>query len=242
MTKSVVIVTTTAYALQSEYEHVRANLTLALFQEAVALGYSVICIDDASHADFRKKIPSEVHVSPQRVRGIGNARRQCIAAGVESGAEIIVYVDPEKSPFIAFLESCLAPLYAGTADFVVPARRSLTGYPLFQQYGEQFINAYWAELTGTSFDVSFGPRCFTRDLAYLFLEYDGAYGDKWDSIFIPVMRAVKEKVRMASVVTDFVYPASQRKIEAHDLYFYDKRLEQVNNLVSAFCSYWNTYL
>jgi hypothetical protein len=239
MSHSIVLVTTTYYTYKTEYERVRAKLFWDLVKKAHRAGYLVIAVDAGSAPEFLDVAHTlPVTLIPQREGSLGVARRQCIEAGVASGRNIIVYTDPEKNSFVSEIEKSVQPLIDGVCDFVVPRRRSMESYPRFQAYSERFINLYWKELTGWDLDITFGPRCFQRELADLFLTYEGRYGDKWDSIFIPVMRGLKDGVRISEVEVDFVYPASQRDVEENDLYFYDKRLEQVNNLITAFKAYW----
>ena len=54
-------------------------------------------------------------------------------------------------------------------------------------------------LTGREFDIWFGPRLFNKKTSKYFLDYNGEYGDKWESIFIPVMDALHNNKKIIIV-------------------------------------------
>ena len=84
----------------------------------------------------------------------------------------------------------------------------------------------------------FGVRIFKRDLAHYFLEYRGEYGDKWDSLFIPIINALADKRKIKSIEIDYVHDSLQTKDEENSLDFYKKRIEQLNLLIITCENHW----
>lgn len=94
-------------------------------------------------------------------------------------------------------------------------------------------------MTGHGLDMWSGTRTFHRDLARYFTGYDGSCGDRWESIFIPVMDMISDGRRVVPVEIDYVHPAEQTKLETGDPYFDKKRLEQLDVLTYALEYYWH---
>ena len=88
-------------------------------------------------------------------------------------------------------------------------------------------------MTCRALDMWFGPRGFSLAGAEFFLNYDGKYEDKWDAIFIPVVRAIVAGVDVGEEVVDFTYPAEQLTAEKDSREMVLKRLGQLDNLIPA---------
>lgn len=169
---------------------------------------------------------------------MGESRRQAIKEAYNTGKEIIAWIEPEKSDYIKEVTKTAIPIINGEANIVVPKRRSLESYPLLQQYSEKLGNLFWKNITGTNLDIWSGPRTWKREMSRYFLEYKGGYGDKWDSIFIPVMNAILDGLKVLSVEVNYEHPKKQTEIEEGNLEFDKKRLEQLTTLISAFEEHW----
>lgn len=65
-----------------------------------------------------------------------------------------------------------------------------------------------------------------------FLAYQGDYGDGWDCIFIPVLRAIAAGLKVIGVPVDYIHPPEQTQEEG-TLMTVVKRVEQLQNLVPA---------
>ncbi len=76
-------------------------------------------------------------------------------------------------------------------------------------------------------------RKWRKELSDYFLNYNGEYGDKWDSIFIPVMNAIFDGKRVSGVEVEYTHPHKQTEMEEHNLTFYRKRVEQLENLMTS---------
>lgn len=115
----------------------------------------------------------------------------------------------------------------------------MESYPLVQQYIEPLGNAFWKEVTGTDLDMWIGPRTWKKELSDYFINYDGKYGDKWDSIFIPVMNIIADGYKVKGVEIDYVHPKIQTEIEEKLKDFNSRRVDQYNSLTMAILKHAN---
>ncbi len=241
----VTIVTTTFYNPDSEIDRVRSNLAVQMVRSAAGAGYQVIVVDGGSRDDkFLGKLReygADLHV--QKANGFGSGRREAIGHAYNSGKPIIAMTEPEKVPLIPQLRKIILPLLYDEADLVVPKRRSLDSLPPSQRYAELYGNQVWKEITGTDLDMWFGPKTWrklpTPGQDY-FLAYDNReYGDRWDSINIPVMLAMLSGKKVKSVLVPYTHPREQTLAEEGDPELSMKRLQQLNNLIPAFKYHWD---
>ncbi len=162
---------------------------------------------------------------------MGNSRRQAIEEAFKTNKEIIIWIEPEKYTFIKEIKKCVESIINHEADMVIPKRKSLATYPLAQQYVEPFANLMWKDVTGLDLDIWSGFKVFKRTLSKYFLDYNGEYGDKWESIVIPVIDAIANGERVVGVEIDYVHPIEQTKSEEGNFDFHRKRIEQLNNFL-----------
>ena len=230
----VVIATTTFYRGSDPSSVYRAELAIGLVQQARELGHQVAIVDGGSSDEVVARFKDlGAIVEQERDRGMGKSVRQVIQLAQDIGKPVIAWTEPEKLDYVGSIVKTARPIISDTVDLVVPARISMDSYPTAQQWAEPFGNAFWRELTGANLDMWFGPRTWGRAQTRYFLEYDGRHGDKWDSIFVPVMDAIHGGKRVVSVGVDYKHPARQTAGEEHDLTFYTKRVEQLDNLMKA---------
>lgn len=237
--KKVAIATTTKYSLETQAEIVRSSLAKAAAVKAVESGYEIVIVDGGSPASFRQEIKgagAQVYLHPEL--GMGEQRRKAIQYVFDQGADIIVWMEPEKEPFISLIGRTAEPIIEGRADMVVPERNSLELYPAFQQASEKSGNAFWKELTGVRLDVFFGPRVWRRKLSSYFLDLNvEKYGDKW-AIYIPVLNAIIDGEIVVGVRVDYIHPKKQTEVEKHDPEFQLKRQSQLENFRQAVSARW----
>lgn len=231
------VATATRYGNEDE---VRARLAFRMVGAARALGIHVVTADSSTNprigellADWGAEVIRETEGAT-----IGAGRRQALACVKDFAApdDAIVWMEPEKAPLVQFLKEICSPLFSGTADIIVPGRseNGLASYPAVQAAYERCGNANFALLTGHALDVWFGPRAMNRAGVEEFLTYAGEYGDRWDAMFIPVVRALKHGLRVSSVVVEYRHPAEQTEAESKDLQLgLLKRLDQLHSLVTA---------
>jgi len=219
---------------------VRADLSVKASKIALDLGIPVISVDGGSTEEWQNKLVSNgVKILPQMGKTMGAARRQGICAALAKGADVVVYSELEKISFISEIPKLAQMLIQESAAMVIPRRLSLESYPFIQRNTETLGNMFWTKLTGVDLDTMFGPRIFSRDAARYFTEYCGEYGDRWDSIFIPVLRAVHAAERVIDAPINYVHPKEQVEVEAPDFNYLKKRLTQLHSLTDAFETEWN---
>jgi len=228
----VAIATTTFYKSAKE---IRFQLALRTVRAATKFGYLIAVVDGGSPDEVCKKFSDAgAYLFQQELPGMGPSRRQAIAAAAKlvNNDGAVVWMEPEKYTLVPQLYKAATPILNGVSDLVIPARKSMTSYPLEQQCAEFFGNLAFQHITGLALDAWFGPRVMNQRAINYFTTYKGEYGDKWDSIFIPVLRAFKAGLRVRSVKVNYTHPKKQAATET-GLNFLVKRLDQLNNLIPA---------
>lgn len=229
----VVIATTTLYSTLAE---VRAKLALETIRQANEAGYKIVIVDSSSRT-IRECFRNQGAIvfqaeSPKMGENIRQAIQEATRLAGTNG--IVIRMEPEKAPLVPLLEQVTSHFSA--ADMVIPARtkKSFDSYPLIQQHTEWIGNRAFQILTGRALDVWFGVRIFRSSVSHFFLNYQGEYGDKWDAIFIPVLRAIKAGKRVLGVEVDYIHPQEQKKEEEKlEREFLAKRIEQLDSLIDA---------
>ncbi len=238
----IAVATTTWYNPNSESDNIRSRLAENSIRIGVDSGYFMIVVDGGSSDELLTKFEKYgAEVYSVSLETMGASRRKAINKAYNTGREIIAWTEPEKENYIKNIVDTARPILGGSADFVIPKRKSMKSYPLSQQHTETFCNAFCKDLTGLDLDFCFGPRTWNREVSHYFLEYDGLYGDKWDSIFIPIIHAIANKKKVIGVDVEYNHPSKQTKIEEHDLSFYKKRLEQLDNVINASYDFWEKF-
>lgn len=239
--KDVVIVTTTF--MMGGYDH-RFALALQTCNMTRVLGYPIVVVDGSpNHAAAKEALwaAGATQVEQQSEKGMGASRRQCIGAGVSSGVEVISWIEPEKANMVPFLKPCVEMVGKGY-DIVIPWRNRLyADLPPYQALSEGRANAEMAEITGLNLDYYVGPRIMSRRGAELLLSYhsqsrvDSAvkYGDNWEILFVPLIWALQNGLRIGSCPVDYVHPVIQTAHETDNAEMDKKRDFQRKTLVSA---------
>ncbi len=215
---------------------VRARFALATVNKAAALGLSVIVVDGGSCEELRNGLVERGAILySEKERGMGPSRRQAMQAAwnIVSPLGSVLWMEPEKWPLISQVFLIETAMKETGADIVVPMRKSMTSYPPIQEAAERLGNMYFAKATGHELDVWIGPRLIGPNAMEFFLNYKGEYGDKWDSIFIPIVRAIAYGMKVVGVEVNYVHPPEQTAAEEADPGMDLKRLVQLDNLVPA---------
>ncbi len=217
------IATSTLY---SPDDAVRPPLALGMIREALERGYDVVVSDGGSSDAFLQELCRTGATVIETCGTMGSQRRQAMQKASELES-IVAWLEPEKRPYIAELWKTGVPILEGSADIVVPSRQNLAGYPPVQQGVEYAGNAIWKALTGTDLDVWFGPRTVKSDRVHYFTHYDGRHGDRWESIFVPLIEAIADGNRVLDVPVEYTHPTQQILQESLDPHFIAKRLSQL---------------
>ena len=234
------IATTTRYA---QMDDLRAQLALGMIRTAQTLDISVVTADESTANVFRTcalRLGATVCFPRGEEVTMGAGRRLAIeeASKLVGSDGVVVWMEPEKEPLVEFLPVLCAPIRNGAADIVVPARTAegFQSYPLIQALAEQLGNAVFRHLTGLELDVWFGPRILSSKAIPYFLHYEGTYGDRWDSIFVPLLRAKSAGLRLVGSAVEYRHPKEQTAQEQHDTGVgILKRIDQLHSLVTALC-------
>lgn len=230
--KSAVIATTTFYF---NLDEVRTRLALKTICEARKLDYQIIVVDGSPNFIKDAFLNAGAIVLNQNEKGMGPGRRQAIreAANLAGPNGAVIWMEPEKTPLICQLNELLEYFWLKKDPLLIPGRRTLDSYPKSQQHAEWLGNRIFQMITGKDLDVWFGPRIFSTEISGFFLNYKGEYGDKWDSIFIPILRILASGKTVAGYGIDYAHPQEQTTTEENDLLMDLKRIEQLTTLVNA---------
>lgn len=238
--RKVAIATTTWYKPDSESDNIRVRSAKNFVRNAADSGYEIAVVDSGSSDELLKEFERYgARVYIQLNPGMGPGRRQAIKEASNVGRDLVAWIEPEKEYYIPELWKTALPIIEEKADMTVPDRRPLDDYPIGQQYAENLGNLVWKDITGLDLDIWCGPRTWRRELSHYFTEYDGRYGDKWDSIFIPVMDAVLKGEKVMGVKIDYKHPRDQTQNEDGDIIFHMKRIHQLESLTKALVEHWN---
>jgi len=239
--ENVAIATSTFYNFNNPSDIIRANCARNMIRNAIDLGYSIALIDGGSPGELLDEFRRYgVNIFAEIERGMGKGRRQSFQEAYNLGKPVVAWIEPEKEHYIRELWKTTEPILEGKTDLVVPKRKSLDSYPEFQAREEELGNLFFKNLTGYDLDVWFGPRTWGRDITNCFTGYDGKFGDKWESIFMPILKAIHDGKRVSGVEINYTHPKEQTEIEKGDLKFDLKRIEQLSCLTNNMYAYWQS--
>jgi hypothetical protein len=165
---------------------------------------------------------------------MGRSRRQAVQAASDIAGDdgLVLWMEPEKYTLVGEIEKMVDALTAAEADVAVSDRGPLDSYPLEQRLAEPLGNLAFELITGHKLDMWSGPRLMNSLAVLHFLAYVGEYGDKWDAIFIPVIRMIAHGLKVVSAPVNYVHPPEQTLAEGTaDMVV--KRVIQLHNLVPA---------
>ena len=227
--KNVVVATATF----SKTYDLRAQLAVKTARACMEHGYALIVVDGGSPRDFLEDLGTK-HVFAQALPGMGPSRRQAMkAAGKIAGPDgLVLWMEPEKYTLVSEIEAICVGMMGVGADLAVPDRGPLDSYPLAQRLAEPLGNIAFERITGVKLDMWSGPRMMNAAALQYFLAYEGEYGDKWDSIFIPVLRVMWAGLKVVSVPINYVHPPEQTQSEEESLAMVMKRIDQLGLVLS----------
>ncbi len=238
----VAIATTTLYKPDSESDLLRAKIAGRTVRNAIDSGYSVAVIDSGSSDDLLKdfeRYGALIRSHPNVT--MGQSRRLSIKLADSIGRRITAWTEPEKEHYIQELWKTALPIIEEKTDMTIPDRRPLDDYPAFQQLAENLGNLFFKDLTGHDLDMWSGPRTWRRGLSCYFTDYNGEYGDKWESVFIPVIDAILAGERVTGVNVDYKHPKDQTSFEDGNVDFHMKRILQLESLTKAVKTHWEKH-
>ena len=167
-------------------QEVRASLAVKMIRKARSAGYDVVALDSDSEEYYLREAEScGAHVVAQKGKGMGVARREALSAAETEYPrdDAYIWMEPEKVAMITHLENGVREVTAGK-DFAFFNRNSLVSYPPEQAHAYDLARLAAKYVLGIDLDFIFGPMVMSRNVLHFFLEYDGVYGDEWDSIHV----------------------------------------------------------
>ena len=240
-----VLFTTTALRREPKWKKVRIALTRHLVSDAIKLGFTVVILDDRSTNDDLMPLRSAgAHVFQQESKCddgttcMGKSRREALARALQFATEpndFLIWTEPEKHPIIRDLHLALDTIEAQDTQMVMFNRMSLESYPPEQAHTYALVRLAARYRVGFDLDFMFGPVAFRQEIAHYWINYSGTYGDKWDCIHIPKLRALRAGVAFRIFSTSYVHPPEQTASEVGNVELLMKRIDQACVVVRAMC-------
>lgn len=254
-------------------DKVRGDLALKFIKDASDKGLHVVVVDGKSAKTFHKEISSIPNIVVLKRIGEKRSptRRQAIkAASKISGVKVIVLTEPEKTSLLLYLHLVMLPLLRDEADVVIPKREHkhfFRSYPRYMYNSEIEGNSFYNEALKSygfleqekeNLDLFFGPRVFQnkKSIISLFmkkyyinpsgLSVPSEYFDTEqysNTLFFPIVLALKKKLRVQSVTIPFMYPKEQKENEekgARELFIDKRKAQRLSILVELL--YFISYL
>jgi hypothetical protein len=243
-------------------DKLRGDLALRTTAIAAELGRRTVVVDDGSSPAFVEALHGvdNTTVAEQVNPGMSIGRQEAFKiAADDEGAKVICWTEPEKVSLVS--DGMLGParaILSGAADIVIPARDAagFDSYPAVQSDFEQKSNHLFNGILrrhglypddAPDLDMWIGPRFFrnTPELLDLFTrnyEFKGKGLNRlpkdsvglWpNALFLPVIAALKDGYKVASVPIDYRHPAEQTAQEEGVTGFEDKRAFQQTSILAA---------
>lgn len=221
----------------------RAQLALETCNKACELGFQIIVVDGSPCQELKRALrDTGAIVVDQNQLGMEGSRRQVLQLGLERFPEAKVYVwlEPEKHPMVDLLDPCIRPIIEpedGPVDVVIPRRKTLTNYPLYQQWSELTANWQLGDIMNRyDLDLYSGPRFMSRRATQRMAKFNSGGDGKWKIIFLPLVGMMFDGWRIKSVTVDYIHPIEQ--LVEDDEFMRVKRDEQRDALVGAMSVEW----
>ncbi len=220
--RSVVYAITTYY---KSVEETRFKLACKTISSAISAGYAVVVVDGSPDTSMKEKFTTlGAKVFPELHRGLGPCRRQSYFHAVEVCNQgeygAVLALEAEKD-LAQFVPEIMEPLHKRGAHVVLPARteKGWASYPEFQVTSEKAANAVYEEAIGFGDDIFFGPVLFVPEpgVSGYFLSQKAAklgFPDTYaQHLGVILARHHSQRVRVANVPIDFLYPEIQKEEE-----------------------------
>ncbi|HEU4902040.1 MAG TPA: hypothetical protein VFT06_04585 [Flavisolibacter sp.] len=223
MNKDIAIATISWARNREEEEQLRVSL-----QKLAALQVPVFITDGGSSTDFQNFLHSLPQFTVLAAKGLWAQAKSSLAGAARSGAQTILYTEPDKEAFFsAHLPQLLQKKPVGKDEGVVLASRSANGFasfPAFQQMTETTINNCCREIIGKEVDYCYGPFFFnSRLVAYLDVLPENC-GWGWRPFLFVVAHRLGLPVN--ALTGDFACPPDQCTDDAGERIYRMKQLAQ----------------
>lgn len=211
------------------------GLLLTAISELTTFGLPLFVTDGGSSGEFIRQLQSMPQVQVSQSKGLWPQAKNSLTEAVRSGAETILYTEPDKLAFFRdHLPQLLATKRAENTGVVLASRspNALATFPPFQQMTETAINNCCAEVTGQATDYCYGPFLFSSSLLSSLDPLPDNCGWGWR----PFLFVTAHRLGLAIDVFqgDLVCPPEQRADDATERVYRMKQLSQnIDGIVLA---------
>ena len=212
------------------------DLLLAALRDLARADLPVFATDGGSGREFVEEVRKleGFRLCQPEGAGLWPQVRASLKAAAASGAQFILYTEPDKRDF--FREG-LAPLIAESPDdagvgvvLASRAQRELSTFPAFQQYTESVINRCCAEVTGQAFDFSYGPFLLQASVVQHLDPRNDDVGWGWRTYTFAI--AHRLGLRLEQRLRGRACPPEQRS-DAESIYRMEQLAQSLEGLVLA---------
>lgn len=229
--------------MTNQVENVRAKVyhdTVLEISKAGLQSLAVYIDTQKQYLEFLQNL--NVITVRQKSKGMGNIRREAINEAILRfpWVNYFCWLEPEKPDIIKFIPPLVNKMERDKTDLGIFNRKDMSSYPPEQSHYYQFCRAAATQFVGFDFDYAFGPMIITRLSTPYFMDYNGEYGDKWDSILIPRLRIIKSELTVSVLPIDFKNDKRMTRVESGNPAMILKRLEQFNNVIPSLVKEWSS--
>lgn len=222
-------------------EKVRASIFLDTAKSLFTLGIPCVAIfSDCEESYLARLRRLGIITVPQSESGMGKIRREALRVAMNCFPSAFYYfwIEPEKPDMPRFLEGMINLVKTKRATLGLFNRINMSSYPEEQACYYLFCRAVASKLVGFDLDYAFGPMVISRENTSHFLQYSGEYGDRWEAILIPRLRAIRQKACIAILHVNFKNDPRMTTVESGNPSLIMKRVEQFNNVIPSLLTEW----
>ncbi|MFH1246305.1 MAG: hypothetical protein V1489_00830 [Candidatus Liptonbacteria bacterium] len=230
---------------------VRAKLACETARNAVGLGYTILTVDDGSHpAAVENMAKARMVILFADAKGNANCRPQAFRAGWElvrdyDGA--VCFLEAEKTDLPKEAHPGFERILDGWADLVNfnRTKRAHRTYPAFQRYTESAGNEIlhlilMKDAPRFRPDGFYGGRAVGKGGIEYFANPDETvkkFAGNWGITHLPMLKMVRDGMRVATLDVNIEYPPAQRAAEENDLTMALRRVTQLVSLTEGTLAY-----
>lgn len=210
---------------EAEEELLRSSL-----QQLAKLQLQVFITDGGSPDSFTSFINNlpNFHLLKAEAKGVYAQARHSLQKAYQSGAEFILYTEPDKESFFQKdLQALLEAAEKNVNTGIFMASRSAEGlatFPSFQQMTERTINQCCAEVIGKEYDYTYGPFLLNRKLVPYLEKVKEDIGWGWRPYLFSI--AHRLGLEVAATTQSFECPPDQREDDPKERIYRMRQLEQ----------------
>ncbi|MFA6285031.1 MAG: hypothetical protein WC643_00685 [Parcubacteria group bacterium] len=221
---------------ENPIERVRTEVFIDTVKKMAGFGLPLVVV----YIETQNQILDEVKelgaiLVSQQSSGMGNIRKEALRAALDKfpNAKHLCWLEPEKPDMVQFIEPMHSRMIQEQSSLGMFNRVDMSSYPPEQAHYYLFCRAVASQLIG--FDLDYA---FTRPATAYFLEYQGEYGNKWDSILIPRLRVIKAGAGISTLLICFRNDPRMTQAELGNEKIILKRIEQLNNVIPSLIAEW----